>query len=53
MTTATKALIACTTASLIAVTVHTAAYGANAWLWAAWAALAAITAGIVTADRRR
>ncbi|MGW4810529.1 hypothetical protein ACWEPB_02640 [Kitasatospora cineracea] len=53
MTRATKALITCTLLSLLALTIHTATYNANPWLWTAWALLAAATIGITIADRRR
>lgn len=53
MSTPTKALAICTTASLAAVIAATIAAGSQLWLWAAWAALAAVTVVVVAVDARQ
>ncbi|GAA4684692.1 hypothetical protein [Streptomyces youssoufiensis] len=53
MTTPTKALLTCTTASLAATIAISIAGEPRAWLWAAWAVLAAVTVAVIAADARR
>ncbi|WP_164873067.1 hypothetical protein [Streptomyces resistomycificus] len=53
MPTPVKALLVCTLASLVAVIAATVAAGSPSWLWAAWAALAAVTLAVVLIDRRQ
>ncbi|MFJ6214860.1 hypothetical protein ACIQGZ_16230 [Streptomyces sp. NPDC092296] len=47
----TRGLLLVTTGCLVLVSAYSAAFGADAWLWVAWTALAGITAALFAVRR--